>query len=63
MGGDCTLECSMLPSSNRGVPFRSWTLNRQSYEIIEYAVDHGQDLLVLIEETLVSLPTIERVKC
>jgi hypothetical protein len=51
MNGDCTLVCSLLPSTNRNIPYKDWRHEYFPFEVIEYAVDQGQDLLVLVEET------------
>ncbi|EKM54550.1 uncharacterized protein PHACADRAFT_210348 [Phanerochaete carnosa HHB-10118-sp] len=53
MGSDCTMICSQLPSLSRNIPYKERKLasGRFGFEVIEYALDQGQDLLVLVEET------------
>ncbi|GJE97779.1 F-box protein [Phanerochaete sordida] len=51
MGGDCTLICSQLPSRHRDILYKETKYDGFGFEVIEYTLDQGQDLLVLVEET------------
>ena len=51
MGADCTLICSQLPSRHRDILYKEKKYDSFGFEVIEYTLDQGQDLLVLVEET------------
>ena len=59
MGDDSTMVCSQLPTSNRNIPYKERKFDKFGFEVIEFAVDQGQDLLVLVEETYVSYHSSE----
>ena len=48
--GPRTIQFRQLPSSVRGIPERTWELDLD-FDIVDFTIDPGQDLMVAIEVT------------